>query len=124
MTHTTLQIRGLELCVHLGWPVDEILKKQIVLLDVHLIFSKPPAGCQSDNLDDTVCYSALVKSIRKFTETKEFHLIEYLSCELYHFIKSQLPADARMSVRITKHPKIEGLTNGVCFSYGELEPSW
>ncbi len=124
MTHSTLQIRGLELCVHLGWPVDEILKKQVVLLDVHIIFAQPPTGCQSDHLSDTYCYSELIKNIRQFTETKEFHLIEFLSRELFQFIKTRLPQDARMSVRITKHPKIPGLTQGVCFSYGECESVW
>lgn len=117
MTKSSLLISGLELSVHLGWPDKERLHKQLVLLDVDIWFPKPPKACTTDKLDDTLCYSKLIQTIREKTTGKRFHLIEHLCSEVYKIVKPLLPSKAKVIIRIIKHPKIPGLTGSVRFSY-------
>ena len=112
-THT-LFIRELELSVHLGWPVDERQREQIVLLDLDFYFPAELAACFTDDLNDTICYSTLIKEIRTHLHDKKFHLIEHLTHDIYQFIKKQLPAEIKIEVRVSKHPRIQGLGH-VCF---------
>lgn len=114
---SSLSIKQLELYVYLGWPDLERHQEQAVLLDVDIWFPKPPKACVTDNLDDTFCYSTLIAGIRDKVANKNFHLIEHLNHEIYQFVKSQLPDQSKIIVRITKHPKIRGFTGSVCFSY-------
>ena len=73
----------------------------------------------SDNLEHTLCYDRLTSEIRDKINTKEFNLIEHLSYEIYQIIKSQIQNQAKISVHITKDPQIQGLMDGVCFSYSD-----
>ena len=116
---STLFINQLELTLHLGWPENEILKKQTVLLDIEIQFAKPPIACISDQLDDTLCYSKLIQLIRDHILPKHFHLIEHLSYSIYQLIKPLVPNPSKMIVHITKHPKIPNYTGAVRFSYGD-----
>lgn len=116
----SLSIRGLELFVHLGWPDNERQEKQRVLIDIDVLLSKAPAACQTDKLEDTYCYSILTSDIREKFAMLSFHLIEHLTYKIHEFVKTQFPAQAKIIIRVTKHPHIEGLTGGVCFSYGDL----
>lgn len=114
-----LHLRGLELCVFLGWPENERLEKQVVLLDIEIKLAEPPKACVTDHLDDTFCYAELIAEIQDKVRTPVFHLIEHLCHEIYQLIKPRLPRQAQLSVRVTKYPKIPGLTGGVIFSYGD-----
>lgn len=114
---SSLLINGLELCVYLGWPDQEQHEAQVVHLDVDIWFPKPPLACDTDKLEDTICYATLVDSIQNFLGKKKFRLIEHLCKEIHTFIKAALPDGARVIVKITKHPRIQGLTGGVRFSY-------
>lgn len=122
MTHAcTLRITGLELGVHLGWPAREQEQEQIVLLDLEICFPQPPKACQTDRLADTVCYATLISALRESMVRRKFRLVEHLSFEIYQFIKPLLPAHTGLTVRIIKHPDIEGLTGAVRFIYGDVD---
>lgn len=116
---SSLLIRDLELRVFLGWPEKERLKEQRVFLNVDIRYPIPPIGCQTDKLEDTVCYAVLIEKVREDIGDKHFHLIEYLSHDIYHIMKPLLPKQTLLTVRITKHPMIAGLTGGVQFSFGD-----
>jgi len=116
--NSSLFIEGLELPVYLGWTNNERAEKQIVLLDIDMYFVQPPRACISDQLDDTVCYSALITNINQHLLNKTFHLIEFLTSELYRFIKQQIPHPSNVIVRISKRPKDLGV-GCVQFSYGD-----
>jgi dihydroneopterin aldolase len=83
-----LTINDLSLKVKLGWPDNERKESQTVSLDVKIKFSHLPIACQTDRLEDTLCYSSLVDSIHVGLQNKSFHLIEYLSHEIYLIIKN------------------------------------
>jgi dihydroneopterin aldolase len=116
---STLFVRGVELSVNLGWRRQERAHEQAVLLDIDIKFAAPPSACQTDTLDETVCYATLISKIREQIVNKDYRLIEHLSAEIYSIIKPDLPTDAKLQIRITKYPKITGLTGGVCFTYGD-----
>lgn len=115
--HSMLQLRGLELSVNLGWRKKERGAEQAVLLDIDIHFPHAPQACLTDDLQDTVCYAQLIQAIRLQSASKHFHLIEHLATDIYHFVKTHLPTNTKISVRITKYPKIAGLTGGACFCY-------
>ena len=52
-----LNIRSLELNLHLGWRNKERTDEQVVLLDMEIRFPSPPIACTTDDLQDTVCYA-------------------------------------------------------------------
>lgn len=115
--NSRLLIRGVELCVFLGWPEEERIDEQVVLLDMEIQLATPPSACVTDELQDTFCYADIITEVHKQIGTRVFKLIEHLCYEIYQLVKPRLPADAKLSVHITKHPKIQGLTGGVRFSY-------
>lgn len=115
---SALRIRGIELLINLGWEDEEREQQQVILLDIDVQFESLPKACTSDNLADTFCYAELITLLRNRFNTRPFRLIEHLSAEIYALLKTQIK-NARITLHVTKHPNVEGLTAGVCFSYGE-----
>lgn len=118
--YASINLNGLELSVKLGWPQDERLKEQIIRLDIVIHFLTPPKACQSDDLNDTHCYDALIEIIKRFVAARKFRLLEHLGCEIYTVIKNELSDNAEVCVKITKKPAILNLTDGVTFCYGDF----
>ena len=116
---SSLKINQFELAVFLGWSAEERAVTQKVALDIYLQFAKTPIACQTDDLKDTVCYFELTEKIRQHFANRTFKLIEHLAHEVYQLIKINLPTDTLITVQITKHPAINDLQGGVCFSYGD-----
>jgi len=116
---TNLTLSGLELSVYLGWREAERLQKQNITVDINICFLSPPTACLTDNLDDTVCYNALISHVKEVFSTKRFKLIEHLSAELYQTIKLALSSDVKINVWVKKQPAIANLTDGVTFHYGD-----
>lgn len=114
-----LSINQLNLFVSLGWPENERLDKQAVLLDVAIAYPTPPKACATDQLEDTVCYADLINALRPSLEAKTFHLIEHLAQNAYDILKSMLPLGSLVKVSVLKHPSILGLSGGVTFSLGD-----
>ncbi|HSW93703.1 MAG TPA: dihydroneopterin aldolase [Gammaproteobacteria bacterium] len=114
----SLTLNGLELSVNLGWPQGERKKSQIVTLDVSIFFPEPPSGCKTDQLEDTWCYDALIKIIKREIADRDFRLLEHLGHEIHGIITEHLPPDFPVRIRLTKKPAILGLTGGVTFCYG------
>jgi len=118
--YCSINLNSLELSVKLGWPQDERLKEQIIRLDVVIRFLKPPKACQSDDLEDTHCYDALIEIIKQFVAARKFRLLEHLGSQIYTLIKKELSDNAEARVKITKKPAILNLTDGVTFCYGDF----
>lgn len=120
MKKNTLSINKLELQVHLGWSEEERQGKQSVFIDIEIRYPDILRACLTDQLADTVCYHQLVDLIREKITPRPFHLIEHLSYEIYQITYPLLPEKSALSVRVLKHPQIEGVKDGVCFSYGDF----
>lgn len=116
---TNMTLSGLELSVYLGWMEAERLQKQNVILDINICFLNPPKACLTDDLSDTVCYNALVNTIKELFSAKKFKLVEHLGAELYQTIKLAVASEAKINVWIKKQPAIPNLTDGITFQYGD-----
>ena len=114
-----LSIRNLELNINLGWRLKERRQEQAILLDIDIYFAKPPKAVKTDQLEDTICYATLIEAIRENLGEKKYKLVEHLSYDIYQLIKMRLSQKAQIMVRVTKHPQIKGLIDGVCFHYGD-----
>jgi len=115
----TLHVRRLELNVNLGWRSQERKQEQAIELDLDIQYPSLPKACETDDLQDTVCYAQLTDAIRQQISHKNYRLVEHLSAEIYTIAKAHLPQETKLMVRLTKYPKIEGLIGGVCFDYGD-----
>lgn len=116
-----LHIKDFKLAVFLGWPDEERLREQEVLLNINIHLPKPPTACETDQLQDTFCYHQLVNLIREKTRGQHFHLVEHLAREIFHLLQPILPGQTKLVVSITKHPaSIKELIGGVCFRYGNI----
>ncbi len=114
-----ISLQGLSLSVFLGWPKKERLHKQKIMLDIYITFKNPPLACVSDELEDTYCYDTLVKQIKKDILPKKFRLLEHLGHQIYQVVKSAISAEAKISVKVFKKPKIPSLKQGVSFYYSD-----
>lgn len=112
----TLAINQFELPVFLGWPQDERQAMQTVSLDIHIHFNTPPKACDSDQLDDTFCYSWLTDQIKEKVAQSTFRLIEHLAKTIHSIINELLPDTNMIAVNVTKKPAIDGLKGGMTFS--------
>lgn len=124
---TTLRLQEIELHVHLGWPDNERVEKQLVQVTIELLFSSPPLACETDHLQDTICYSTFIQLLQENIGEKSFHLLEHLGATIYTIIKNYLNTlslSAHIKVAVIKHPKIAGLNGPVTFCYGDQLASW
>ena len=116
---TRLSIREVELNIHLGLLENERVEAQAILFDIDLSFATPPKGCQSDSIEDVVCYAELLEHLRTHIPQKEYHLIEHLAHDIYLLVKQKVPPETRVAIQLYKHPKLEGLSGGVSFYFSD-----
>ena len=117
-----LEFRGARLSVHLGCGAEERARAQPVDLDVSVRFAELPAACESDKLEDTLCYADLIAAARARVAGREFKLVERLAHELYGALRPLVPPGAELWLRVTKlQPPVDGLSGGVSFALGDFE---
>ena len=117
-----LEFRGARLSVRLGCGAEERSVPQPVDLDVSVRFAELPAACESDKLEDTVCYADLIEAARARVAGREFKLVERLAHELYGTLRPLVPPGAELALRVTKlHPPVAELAGGVSFALGDFE---
>lgn len=111
-----LTINQLELDLFLGWPDEERMRRQHVHFNIEIEYPDTPKACETDHLDDTVCYRALIEKLRSHLTSQKFHLIEHVTAESAKLIKTLLPPNSSIRISLTKRPLIEGLAS-VTFHY-------
>jgi len=116
LDESMLEFHGARLCVRLGWLDAERAEAQAVDLAVRIRFAQTPRACDSDALDDTVCYATLVERARALCVDRSFRLLEHLAWSLGRQLRELVPSDARMELCVTKlHPPVAELSGGVSF---------
>jgi FolB domain-containing protein len=117
--NSSLSLCGLELKVFLGWPEAERAELQTVFVDITIEFAEPLQACVSDNLDDTFCYDALIKTLEHKMAVKKFRLLEHLTYELHAAVTQAISMQAKIGVQVRKMPAIPQLTGGAVFYVGD-----
>jgi 7,8-dihydroneopterin aldolase/epimerase/oxygenase len=117
-----LEFKGARLAVRLGCGAEERARPQAVDLDLVVRFAELPPACESDKLEDTVCYAALIDAARALVRGREFHLVEKLAHELVGVFRPLVPPGAELWLRVTKlSPPVAELSGGVSFALGDFE---
>ena len=119
----TLSIRDLSLPVHLGCLPDERREAQEVRFRVECRFHKAPRGIETDEIDETVCYSQISEILRKHCASGEFKLIERLAVEAFYLLRELVPTETcalALSVHKVK-PPVPGLLGGSHYSCGDFQ---
>lgn len=87
MTHDSIHIRGIELPVRIGVPEDERAAWQVLVADV-CIRLRQPFDQMADDLDATVDYDQLTKSIKALAASRPRKLLEVLAAEVVELLMS------------------------------------
>jgi dihydroneopterin aldolase len=103
MAQVVIEIEGLELKGYHGALEREKREGQSFLFDVTLIAHD--AGVRSDQLGDTVDYTAVVDRIRVVNAESRFNLIEALAATVADDLLERFPV-SRVLVRVRK-PEVE-----------------
>jgi dihydroneopterin aldolase len=98
-----IEVQGLELRGFHGATVEERKQGQRFLFDVQVVAHD--AGVRSDQLPDTVDYTALVSRVREVCEGHRFNLIEALAAAVADDLLEHFPV-SRVRVRVRK-PEVQ-----------------
>ncbi|MDR1982703.1 MAG: dihydroneopterin aldolase [Holosporaceae bacterium] len=85
-----LNITNYETYFVLGNNSSEKRKKRKVIINVSLRFPEKNDACNSDSVDDTVCYSQLLAFIDEKLQNAQFNLLERATQFLYEAISEYL----------------------------------
>lgn len=99
MSEVVIDVQGLELTGYHGATAKEREHGQRFLFDVSLVVHD--AGVRSDQLADTVDYTAVVACVRRVSESRRFNLIEALAAAVADALLEHFPA-SRVRVRVRK----------------------
>jgi hypothetical protein len=117
-----LSLNELRLLVRLGCSAEERQVPQYVSFNIEIRFATLPPGCESDSLQETVCYSKISQQIKTICERQEYQLIEKLGWNVYQELRETLPKDVLLWIRANKeHPPVAHLEGGAAFSIGDWE---
>ncbi|HEU4449408.1 MAG TPA: dihydroneopterin aldolase [Gaiellaceae bacterium] len=116
MSEVVLDINGLELKGYHGALEEEQRAGQRFFFDVRLVVHD--AGIRSDQLADTVDYTAVAACIRKVNDARRFNLIEALAAAVADELLARFPV-ASVRVRVRK-PEVR-LADPVAFTAATVE---
>lgn len=99
MSEVVIDVRGLELRGFHGALEEEQRIGQRFVFDVTLVAHD--AGVRSDQLADTVDYTAIVSRVREVSDGRRFNLIEALAAAIADDLLQHFPV-SRVRVRVRK----------------------
>ncbi|WP_162902280.1 dihydroneopterin aldolase [Facilibium subflavum] len=115
-----VSLRDIQLSVYLGVYDFEQVEKQTIKVDMDLNFHTMPDGCQSDKLEDVICYAKLNEAMLTAAAQKRYQLIEHLAFSLLQAIKAQLTIPADIRVSVYKRPPLDN----VGYAIFTMEQPW
>ena len=94
---------AIELQVLLGVTEDERSRPQKVMASLEWEFS-PTKAVKSDDINDTIDYFTIRKTIEHFTLDKEWCLLEKMHSDLLSELKNKFPRMQNAQLKLTKFP--------------------
>ncbi len=91
----------------LGVPEWERLKPQTIILDIEIGYDFSQS-CQSDAIEDTVDYGAVVNCIRETLKDNSFKLVEALAEHVCQLILKEFKAE-KVKIKVAKPNILPGL---------------
>ena len=94
-------IDSLKIFAHHGVNPEETAMGQYFLLDIEALADLSSA-CLSDNIDDTVSYAAIVKTVRRTMTEKNCKLLEHAAQRTAVAILCEYPLIQHVKIRLRK----------------------
>lgn len=95
-------IKNLKVYAYHGVNDFEKQNGQIFLIDVKLKFKSLSKPCVSDDLNDTVSYSKVIKTVSKVAAEKKYNLLETLAEKIANAILDEYSLVQKVSVSVKK----------------------
>jgi dihydroneopterin aldolase len=115
MLKSILEINKLILPIHIGVSSSERAKAQDIEFNITIEFASILKACDTDLIDDAICYEKMVNSIKAFCLGKEFHLIEHLAYANHQYLQNLFPID-KLKLQVCKKPPIKEIHANCCFT--------
>jgi 7,8-dihydroneopterin aldolase/epimerase/oxygenase len=123
--HTILLINKLRVLVKIGVTRDERSNPQEIFIKVKIKRSNKPKACETDNINDAVCYDSLSKKVSEYCADNEFNLVECLANGLFELISDIFFYNAingknngiTITITVYKKPQIPNLDGYVSFAF-------
>ncbi|MGH2787473.1 MAG: dihydroneopterin aldolase [Actinomycetota bacterium] len=107
-----IRIAGLRVMVRIGVSEEERTEPRPVAIDIDVHTDTSRAG-KSDDLSDTVDYSAVISSITASVAGREIHLLEHLAAEIAELVLNTAFVE-RVAVEVSKEsPPVEADVDSV-----------
>ena len=94
-------IDSLKIFAHHGVNPEETVMGQWFVLDIEALTDLKNA-CMSDNIDDTVSYAAIVKTVRRTMTEKNCKLLEHAAQRTADAIFNEYPQIMQVKIRLRK----------------------
>jgi len=96
-----LGLSGIELVGFHGWRADERRRGNLFQIDL-TIEGQIEQACSSDQLEDTIDYSAVIKTVREINRARNYFLIESLANAIADGLLKRFHRLEKISVRVAK----------------------
>jgi len=96
-------LENIEALVHIGITDEERNTAQLLIFRVDFEFD-PHKAIQTDDIADTVDYQVIYDTIKSFTASKQWNLLETLHQQLLTQLQKQCPKAQNLELKITKSP--------------------
>ena len=111
-----IHLNDLSQMVNVGCGVEERSQKQELRFSFKISFPNLPLACESDRIEDTVCYHKLSDKISLACKGKEFATLEKIAKTIFELVKNDFPTGASLTLKVEKvKPPIEGLAGSASF---------
>ena len=103
----TIFLSEVKVQTKLGVPEWERMTPQTIILDIEIGYDLSKA-CQSDNVNDTIDYGAVVNRVRETLQENSFQLVEKLAEHLCQLILKEFNA-LSVKIKVAKPTVLPGL---------------
>lgn len=119
--YTTLNIHNFKTQALLGWTDGERKQPQLISIDATIRYPFAPKACLSDQLQDTICYDAMIQWIDKVCHERDYKLLEHLAHAAYSEVKKNAQLPIELSITIYKvNPPVKHLEQA-SFTVGDWQ---
>ncbi|MFT4694728.1 MAG: dihydroneopterin aldolase [Francisella sp.] len=99
----SLFLQNMQIFVSLGCSEEERANRQLIEIDLELLFPKNFNASDTDDLNETICYYTLRNKIQAFCDDISCNLIEYLAKQIYNFINDNYAISIKY-LKLIKRP--------------------
>ncbi|MCE3231965.1 MAG: FolB domain protein [Rickettsiaceae bacterium] len=118
---SVISLNDLLLKVNLGVTEEERNVKQDIKISFKLFFKNPPKACESDSLEETICYHDISRIVDQHCHESKVKLLEYLCFQLHKEVRKIVSEDIKIWIKVEKcNPPIEGLIGTTSFEYSDF----